>query len=132
MISGLQFLAMRRIGNAYQRLRSLFWVFSEQVNDSMFGYHPMSMSPCAKGPTFPELGFTFMFHSCVLTPITVMAGLASGGGFLVVIGAILSISIVVITSLAALPTRITIPVFFLSVIVDLVLIGYSLIQAIHY
>jgi len=78
------------------------------------------------------LGFTFMFHSCVLTPITVMAGLASGSGFWVVIGAVLSISIVAITSLAALPTRITIPVFFLSVIVDVVLIGYSLIHAIHY
>ena len=77
------------------------------------------------------LGFTFMFHSCVLTPLTVMAALTSGSDFWVVIGAVLSISIVVITSLAALPTRITIPVFFLSVVIDLVLIVYSLIQVIQ-
>jgi hypothetical protein len=77
------------------------------------------------------LGIAFMFHGCVLTPITVMVALTANSGFWVIGGAIFSILIIVITGLAALPTKITIPIFFLSIALDIILIAYSLIQAIH-
>jgi hypothetical protein len=74
------------------------------------------------------LAFTLMFHACVLTPITALVASTSSNSFLVIIGAIVSISMIVITGLAALPTRITIPTFFISVLLDLALIGYALIS----
>ena len=65
-------------------------------------------------------------HGCVLSPITVlMIGL--GGNDLVLWGmAIGAMGVSLITNLAALSTKITIPVFFVSILIDLVIVGICL------
>ena len=62
-------------------------------------------------------------HGCVLTIFTMFAVILAGNHFIFwpfVIGAM---GITLIANLAAMPTKITIPVFFFSVIVDLVIIA---------
>jgi undecaprenyl-diphosphatase len=71
---------------------------------------------------FGWLAASLTLHGCVLTILTMFAVILSGNHFIFwpfVIGAM---AISVITNLAALPTKITIPVFFFSVLVDLVII----------
>lgn len=63
--------------------------------------------------------FALMFHGSVITPLTIAAIILSGNFYPFWICAILAMGITVITNLAALPTRYTIPAFFLSVFVDL-------------
>jgi hypothetical protein len=68
-------------------------------------------------------------HGCVLTPVTVL-GILSTGNDIVLFGiAVAAMAISLATNLAAMPTRIIIPVFFLSVLVDLALLAWS-VQAI--
>ena len=65
-------------------------------------------------------------HGCVITPITVLTiaathnNIASWG---VTIGAM---GMSLVTNLSAMPTKITIPVFFASVLIDLALIAVSI------
>ena len=71
---------------------------------------------------FGWLAAALTLHGCVLTIITMFAVVLAGNHFIFwpfVIGAM---GITLITNLAAMPTRITIPVFFFSVLVDLVII----------
>lgn len=63
-------------------------------------------------------------HGCVLTPITMFAIVLSGNIFFFWILAILAMSVVLITNLAAMPTRITIPVLLVSILIDLAIIIY--------
>ena len=61
-------------------------------------------------------------HGCVLTPITLFAIILSGNSMVFWSMAIAAMGMSLITNLAALPTKITIPVFFFSVLIDLVII----------
>lgn len=65
-------------------------------------------------------------HGCVLTPMTVSIVTFGSNEIFLWMMAIAGMAMSLITNLAALPTRITIPVFFLSVFVDLAIIGYSI------
>jgi hypothetical protein len=61
-------------------------------------------------------------HGCVFTPLTVLFVVLAGNNpvfWPLTIGAM---GLALVTNLAALPTKITIPVFFLSLLVDLVVI----------
>jgi hypothetical protein len=66
---------------------------------------------------------TLTVHGCVLTIITVMAILLAGNPFVMWPLAIGAMAASLVVNLAALPTKITIPVFFISVVIDLVIIG---------
>ncbi len=62
-------------------------------------------------------------HGCVLTIFTMFAVILAGNHFIFwpfVIGAM---GITLIANLAAMPTKITIPVFFFSVLIDLLIIA---------
>lgn len=68
-------------------------------------------------------------HGCVITPLTLVAVMLSGNNFIfwpLVIGAM---GMSLITNLAALPAKVTIPVFFLSLLIDVVVIVNCLILA---
>ena len=68
------------------------------------------------------LAIALGLHGCVLTIFTMFAVILAGNHFIFwpfVIGAM---GITLIANLAAMPTKITIPVFFFSVIIDLVII----------
>ena len=66
--------------------------------------------------------FALMAHGSVITPLTVALIFISGNFFPFWILATLAMAVTVIVNLAALPTRYTIPVFFLSILTDLVVI----------
>ncbi len=65
-------------------------------------------------------------HGCFFTIITMMAILFTGNHFIFWPFAISAMAICVVVNLAAMPTRITIPVFFFSVLMDLVVIAICL------
>lgn len=64
------------------------------------------------------VGGALTMESCVLFPGTMLAILANGASFGLIIVAMISLAMVVITNLAALSTRYTIPVFFLSILIN--------------
>ncbi|MBO9204226.1 MULTISPECIES: hypothetical protein [Niastella] len=68
---------------------------------------------------FSWLAIAIAGHGCVLTPLTVMAVVNSGNNLILFMIAILAMAMVLITNLAALPTKITIPFLFSSILIDL-------------
>src|SRR5262245_12303682 len=65
-------------------------------------------------------------HGCILAPITMFAIFGAGLGFVYIAFTIAAMAICVISNLAAMPTRFTIPVYFFSVLIDLVIIAVAL------
>lgn len=65
------------------------------------------------------LGIALTGHGCIITPLTIMTVLMGGNSLPLFILAIVSMGMALVTNLAALPTKITIPVFFLSILIDL-------------
>ena len=68
------------------------------------------------------LGIVLTGHGCILTPLTVMAVLLAGTNLFLFVAAIVAMGMALVTNLAALPTKITIPVFFLSILVDIAIV----------
>lgn len=72
------------------------------------------------------LGLILALHGCIITPLTVMAVLLAGTNLTLFVIAIVAMGMSLVTNLAAMPTKITIPVFFLSIVIDLVVVGIAL------
>jgi hypothetical protein len=68
------------------------------------------------------LGAILTIHGCVTTPITLFAIILSGTYFPFYIAALVAMGMAVVTNLAAMPTKVTIPVFFFSVLIDIAII----------
>ena len=68
------------------------------------------------------VGLALAGHGCIITPLTVMAVLLAGTNLTLFIMALVAMGASLVTNLAAMPTRITIPVFVLSIIIDLAII----------
>ena len=68
------------------------------------------------------VGLVLAIHGCALTPITVMATLFAGPNFFLFMTAMVAMGIALVTNLAAMPTKITIPAFALSVLIDIVVL----------
>ena len=68
------------------------------------------------------LAAALTIHGCVLTILTMFAVVLAGNHFIFWPFIIGGMGITLIVNLAAMPTKITIPVFFFSVLVDLVII----------
>jgi len=75
------------------------------------------------------VGLGLGIHGCILTPITVLTVLIFGAslGMVGITAAILAMTAVLIVNLAALPTKVTIPTFAISILVDIVLIAAALL-----
>jgi cbb3-type cytochrome oxidase subunit 1 len=73
------------------------------------------------------LGGILAIHGCVLTPITLFAVILSGTNFALYIATLLAMAIAVITNLAAMPTKVTIPAFLVSVLIDIVVIALCIV-----
>ena len=65
-------------------------------------------------------------HGCVLTPITVLFVALCGNNIALWMMAISAMAVALISNLAAMPTKVTIPVFFFSIVIDLVIVTTSL------
>jgi len=72
------------------------------------------------------LGIILSFHGCILTPLTVIAVLLAGTNLTLFIVAIVAMGLSLVTNLAAMPTKITVPVFVLSILIDLIVIGIAM------
>jgi hypothetical protein len=73
------------------------------------------------------VGLSVMLMAAVFFPLTLTAVLFNGPAFSLIIVAMISLVLVVITNLAALPTRYTIPALILGVIMDVIAIIASFI-----
>ena len=71
---------------------------------------------------FGWLAITLTLHGCILAPVTVLSIALCGNNFVLWGVAIGAIAMALVTNLAAMPTKVTIPVFFLSVLLDLAVI----------
>ncbi len=68
------------------------------------------------------LGIALSAHGCIITPLTIMAVLIAGTNLFLFILALVAMGATLVTNLAAMPTRVTIPVFVLSIIIDIAII----------
>jgi hypothetical protein len=68
------------------------------------------------------LGIALSAHGCIITPLTVMAVLMAGTNMFLFILAIVAMGASLVTNLAALPTKVTIPVFILTTLIDIAII----------
>lgn len=76
---------------------------------------------------FGWTAFAITGHGCVFTIITVAVILATGNNFIFWPIAISAMSASLITNLAAMPTKVTIPTLFITVLIDLAIIAICLI-----
>jgi hypothetical protein len=77
------------------------------------------------------LAAALTMHGCVLTIINTFVVILTGNQFVFwpfIIGAM---GVTLVVNLAAMPTRITIPVFFASILVDLLIIIISIVTGIN-
>ena len=72
------------------------------------------------------LGIALAAHGCVLTPVTLMAVLMAGSNFILFIAALVAMGVSLVTHLAAMSTKVTIPVFVFSVLMDVAIIIASI------
>ena len=72
---------------------------------------------------FGWLAASLTLHGCVLTIMAMFAVILAGNHFIFWPFIIGGMGITLIVNLAAMPTKITIPVFFLSVLIDLIIIA---------
>lgn len=68
------------------------------------------------------LGAAIASHGCIFTPLTMFAIILSGNNIIFWFLAIIAMMMTLVTNLAAMPTKITIPVFLLSVVMDFAII----------
>ena len=62
-------------------------------------------------------------HGCLITPVTLFFIMIAGNSPIHWAFAIAAMGISLVTNLAALPTKFTIPVFFFSIIIDIIIIA---------
>lgn len=65
------------------------------------------------------VGIILAGHGCILTPITIMAVLLAGNSLTLFMLGVVAMMATLVTNLAAMPTKITIPIFILSLIIDI-------------
>lgn len=73
------------------------------------------------------VGVSITIMSAIFFPITMTAILFNGAMLSLIMGAMISLAAVVITNLAALPTKYTIPALLLGILMDIVLIVISFV-----
>jgi hypothetical protein len=69
------------------------------------------------------LGIIIAGHGCVITPLTSLLIMFSGNSIILWTLIITAMAMALVVNLAALPTKITLPVFVLSLLIDVVVIA---------
>jgi hypothetical protein len=70
-------------------------------------------------------------HGCIITPCILLVVTMTGNNFMLWPLVILAMAAPLVVNLAAMPTKITIPVFFASLLIDLVVLFISVSQLIR-
>lgn len=68
------------------------------------------------------LGAAIASHGCVFTPITMFAIIMAGNSIFFWILAIVAMMMTLVSNLAAMPTKYTIPIFLFSILIDVTII----------
>ena len=71
---------------------------------------------------FIWLAVALIAHASLLTPTTAMTVMATSNNFSLVMVTLAAMGLALVTNLAALPTKITIPAFFLSILIDVAVV----------
>jgi hypothetical protein len=71
---------------------------------------------------FGWLGAALVAHGCLFTPLTMFSLILSGNNIFMWVLAIMAMMMTLVTNLAALPAKITIPVFLSSILMDITII----------
>jgi hypothetical protein len=71
------------------------------------------------------VGITVILMTAICFPLTMAVVLMNGAVFGLIVAAMFPLVLVVVTNLASLPTRYTIPCFFLGTLIELLVIGFS-------
>jgi hypothetical protein len=74
------------------------------------------------------LALSLASHGCLITPVIVLAVTMTGNNLILWMAAMIAMGITLIVNLAALPTKITIPTFVLSIIIDIAILITCIIQ----
>ncbi|BAV04768.1 hypothetical protein FLA_0767 [Filimonas lacunae] len=77
---------------------------------------------------FGWLAFCFFAQGCLLAPLTILAIVNNGNDMGLWLACILAFVLTEITNLAAMPTKITIPIFTLGVITDIIIVAICLLH----
>jgi hypothetical protein len=106
-----------------ETLQQVYKPFTLQAPKRQFFLQPF-IQWCAgqEANRFGWLAVILAVHGCFLTPATVLTIAVSGNNIVLWGFAIGAMAISLVSNLAALPTKITIPVFFLSVLIDLAIV----------
>jgi hypothetical protein len=80
---------------------------------------------------FAWLAIILFFHGCVLTPVTLLFVFAAGNDLIFFCMTTAAMAMSLVPNLAAMPTKVTIPVFFFSVLIDVAVIVLSVNQYIQ-
>lgn len=68
------------------------------------------------------VGIVLAAHGCILTPMVVMLTLLTGPNFFLFMTTMAAMCLALVTNLAAMPTKITIPAFAFSVLIDIAIV----------
>ena len=96
--------------------------YAELANGSTLWTKFMSFCKGQEKNRLTWLGIILASHGCILTPMVVMATLIAGPNFFLFMTGMVAMGIALVTNLAAMPTKITIPAFALSVLMDIVIV----------
>ena len=75
-------------------------------------------------------GIGLFVFSCFLTPLSVLIMSLTGANLLFILIVLVAMEVTLVLDLTAMPTKITIPAFFLGVVADITIIVVSAIAAI--
>jgi len=78
------------------------------------------------------LGAALVAHGCLFTPLTMFSLILSGNNIFLWVLAIMAMMMTLVTNLAALPTKITIPVFLFSILMDISIISTCALTGFNY
>ena len=99
--------------------------YSQQLEKSSTWAQFITWCESQQESRFLWLGIGVAAHACFLTPLTVAIIMLTGNSMFFWAFAIAAMAMTLVTNLAALPTKITIPVFFFSILLDAALIVLS-------
>ncbi|RYY50964.1 MAG: hypothetical protein EOO06_02005 [Chitinophagaceae bacterium] len=97
-------------------------VYTQSVTRTSFITRFMTWCGTQESSRLLWLAVILGVHGCILSPITMLLSLQAGAGSYLYVPVIVAMAINLVPNLAALSTKITIPVFLLSVIIDLAII----------
>ena len=75
------------------------------------------------------LGVALAVHGCIITPLIIILITMTGNNFILWITGMVAMGATLVVNLAAMPTKITLPVFFASLLVDLGIVAVCIAQA---